>query len=297
MKKIIIMLIFFIALKLFSFELFDERKSIGKFNENDFSPYKVVTTREKRGEVNTEVWQGVLLKDIINNSRIKEYDEIEFLATDKYLVRLSKDQVREYKPMIVTIRNGEKLKNDQYRLIGEEMPDMYWIGKLQSITFLKKTDFTLPERIYPYHTVLDQIRLHYTPVRGYKFTDIFRVLDKNATGLVKLIATDGFEHTLQVAYFKNAYLLIDEDGSFSLYGSDIPSGMWLKNIMFIHLASKSMFFYENIDKEYNIKYKEFVEMVSISDNYVTYPSKRKIKDWDTVDWQAISFVGLLVVER
>ena len=292
-KKTILFIVLIFCLKLFTIEVYVEQTKKGNFIEKEYETTTIVTTREKRGTVNTEVWQGVLLSDFIYQSGISEFEVIEFLADDKYLVRLSLEQIREFKPMVALSRNREKLNPNQYRLIGEDMPDMYWVANIEKITFLQKKDFLAPLRIYSYHWILDQLRLHYTPVRGFRFSDIFNILDRNAAGPVKLVSKDGMEQILPLSYFKNAYLQQDDD-KYSLYSFDIPSGMWMKDIMIISINNKAIFFYDDIDKEENIKYREFIDLVSENDIYVTFPNMRKVTDWDEIDWGGITFVGVMV---
>ncbi|MCL1826499.1 MAG: hypothetical protein FWG20_00470 [Candidatus Cloacimonetes bacterium] len=290
MNRIVLLAILLLGISLFAIEVWEDDQQIGTFNERDYDLGKVVTTRDKRGVVNTEVWQGVFLSDFIHHYGIYRFDALEFKAADHYMVRLTKEQIKEFNPLIATARNGARLKKDQYRLVGEELLDLYWIADIEQIVYHEKNEIYHPLRVYSYHTILDHIRMHFDPLKGYKFMDILNSMDRKATGPVRLVSADGVEHTMPLSYFKNAFLL-DDETSYSLYASDIPSAMWVKEIMIISQNDKTIFFYENIDKQGNVVYKDFIDFISAEHHFMTYPNMKKITNWDDVDWYGISFVG------
>ena len=193
-------------------------------------------------------------------------------------------------------RNSVALEYTRLRLVSEKMIDMFWIAGIEGIREVSEMPFLIPNRVYPYHTILEQVRLHVNPapfvdVRGYRVRDIVRLLSNDADIDVRLVSKDGIEQILSFKdYFYNAILAIEGE-SYNILSPDMPTGMWLKDVMIIDFNQIVIFFHKNIDKENNFKYQDFMKLLSGRDWTVRSKYERAIlTDLEELTWENVVFI-------
>jgi len=143
-----------IFIKLSSITIIHQNHEYELKNFEQFESVEIHTFREKKSEKITENWKGIALIQILDKFNIKDYRELKFLSSDKYLIRLQKEDIINFNPIIAIFRNGEKLPEDKLRLIVPEMRDMFWIQNLERIEAVTNTDTSLPQTIFVAENIL-----------------------------------------------------------------------------------------------------------------------------------------------
>ena len=219
-----------------------------------FTTEKVETTtiRRRNRQSTTEFWSGYSVKSIIDllsessPFTLTDYNYV-FISTDRYLVRFDWDDILLYNPIIAVERNSIPLEENSYRLVALDMPAMYRIADIIRLNIVRKHLFSEPERNYSAQVIFEQMRLYTDPepfenIHAYRFADIFRVTSIRNVGYVRLVSSDGLEQVLDYSdYLENAYLVLEE-GKYSLRSTDMPSGMWIKDIGLIQTDEVKIIF-------------------------------------------------------
>ena len=299
MKISVLILILLITVNVFAVQVLSEHARLYILNEEtlkEFDMEEITTVRQKNDEEQKDLWSGVRLKVVMQKYGLTNSESLEFLAHDKYLIRLNQDEIAKYNPLIAFERNGKKLDESKIRLISEEMPEMYWIANLHRITPIKEIVITEPVNIYPYHTIINRIRLHDNPkpfvnVKGYKLNDIVTYFTRTSDIYIRLVSKDGLEQILPYStYFNDAYLIVDND-KFSIHAPDMPTGMWQKDIMLIDVNGNNVFFYKDIDKENNQSYKNFIELINGKERKAYYLDySHIITNWKDLKWEELQYI-------
>ncbi|MCL2064803.1 MAG: hypothetical protein FWG98_10610 [Candidatus Cloacimonetes bacterium] len=263
---------------------------------NGFEIIEFITVRERNGVERTETWKGVRFLDVIRRwTHLRNWD-YELLSTDGYLVRLNIQDLALYTPIIAFERNSIPLQEGRWRLVSQNMPEMYWIANITDIYERSEVVFEEPVRIWTHQTLLSQMRLYtnlepFVEVQGYRFDDLFFTKDSPYFGHVRLVSKDGIEQLLPYPeYLKNAFLVID-NGVLSIKCPDMPTGMWLKDIMLIQTDGNIIFFHDGVDKIENSKYREFLRLISQFDWLEsTANGYQPVTDWERINWSEIDYL-------
>jgi hypothetical protein len=205
------------------------------------------THREKDNKVKDEIWTGADLFNILQEFNISDYDQLRFTSEDNYQVRLTKQDIEEYKPIIALKRNGEKLSEDKIRLIVPQIRDMFWIQGIIEISTEKHNEMPVPYYLFIAESILANLPLISDPapfkeVQGYFFIDLVDKIFPELKGEFLLAGADGVSHKLDFdTYLKNAVLIRTENG-YNLQSPDMPGGMWIKNLAYIQIFDRAVFF-------------------------------------------------------
>ena len=288
-----------VTIQLSALHILTEDASVYTLNENTIKEFDIVervTIRTRNGEDRKDIWSGIRFTDIQKKWRLTESQVIQFLAHDRYLIMLNQSQIAEFDPIIAVARNSRPLDNTQFRLVSDDMPEMFWVANLRRITPIKEIVIPEPVTIYTYHTILPQVRLHenpepFTGVKGYRLWDIVSIFSRTSSVTIRLVSKDGLEQIIDFQeYLRDAVLVVEGD-VFSIQSPSMPSGMWLKDIMLIEVNAMAVFFYRNIDRENNEKYREFIERASRRDRTAySLAGRMEITDWEELRWESITFV-------
>jgi hypothetical protein len=170
-----------------------------------------------------------------------------------------------------------------------------WISKIKKIIPIE-INIPEPAQIYTIKSIASQIRHisdpgSYTGVSGFSLEEI-AFLFNNSTSLIyaRIVSNDGIEQILRFNdYLREGYLIFDND-KLNIQSPNMPRGMWLKDILFLHLGKISIVFNNNLDKE-NIKYKDFIKQISQKQRTaITREGDYIITDWDNIDWEVINWI-------
>jgi len=301
MKKLIVLFVVFcLANTLFSsVMLVKNERNYPLFENIDLNESQlteIITTREKNDIVKKDIWKGVKLFTLLELHKKVEFDAIEFYAGDNYFISLKKaDITPENSPIIAIRRNETNLNEDKYRLIGNDIPEMYWISDIIKIKLTQSYKVEEPSIIYPYHTIVSRLRLYSAPepfvdIKAYKIWDIVSKFAGSSNTKVRIVSKDGLEQILDFSpYLRDSYLAV-KDNKFSVYAPNMPTGMWQKDILLIQVGSNMVFFYDELD----IKSKAYQDFVSLSSKQErkqnTNNGFRKVIDWETLKWKDIIFI-------
>lgn len=272
MKKIILFLILIIFLKLSSITIIHQGHEYELKNFKQFESVEIQTYREKKSEKITENWQGIALVQILDKFQIEDYQELKFFSVDNYLIRLQKDDIFNFNPIIAIYRNGEKLPEDNLRLIVPGMRDMFWIQNLERIEVVINTDTSLPQTIFVAENILKNKPLTtnlkpFTNVIGFKFYDLVVDIFPISQNEFLLIGKDGIRHKLDYETYLKDAVLVFEDNDYNLKSSAMPAGMWIKNLSYIQNDDRAILFIQ--------KFESWIEIQKILD-WQNLPEKMQI---------------------
>lgn len=271
MKKIFIILgIIMIAIpNLFSITILDNEKKI-TISLEELHTREIIsfaTERNKDGIIKNDAWQGVELKKILVENDITNFEQLKFYSADNYMIRLSRENLEKFNPIIALFRNGEKLNEKKIRLVGKELRDMFWIQGIANITtestYIKK----FPHTIFFAEKIFSSQEMHelkpFKNSNGYDFNELVKNI-LPTSGNFLLIGRDGVSHIFEYEKYLSEAKLLFVDGEYNLKSVQMPGGMWISNLAAVVLDSKAIVFknqFENIE--------EIAELLQIE----TYPSQ------------------------
>ena len=272
MKKIILFLVLIIFIQLNSITIVHKNNEYDLKNFEQFELIEIQTSREKKSEKIIENWQGIALIQILDKFNIKDYRELKFLSSDKYLIRLQKEDIINFNPIIAIFRNGRKLPEDKLRLIVPEMRDMFWIQNLERIEAVINTDTSMPQTIFVAENILKNkpLRNNLKPfinVIGFRFNDLVQGIFPILQNEFLLISKDGIRHKLDYETYLRDAVLVLEDGNYDLKSPAMPAGMWIKNLSYIQNDERAILFIQ--------KFGSWTEIQKILD-WQNLPGKIKI---------------------
>jgi hypothetical protein len=246
-KFIVIFLLLVISLS--SFTLIDGTKKhkVDLPELQSFLQKVKQTHREKNGKVKDEIWEGVDLIELLHEYQISNFDQLRFSSEDNYQVRLTKQEIEEYQPILALWKNDEKLSEDKIRLIVPQIRDMFWIQGIAEIATEKSNEMPLPHTLFTAESITKNMKLISDPdpfkdVQGLFFIKLVENVFPVLQGDFFLLSADGVSHKLDIdKYLKNAVLIFD-DGKYNLQSPDMPGGMWIKNLAYIQLFDRVIFF-------------------------------------------------------
>ena len=258
MKKIMFFLVLIVFIKLTSITIIHQNREYELKSFEQFELLEIKTVREKKSTKITENWQGIALIQILDKFKIKDYEEIKFLSSDNYLIRLKRKDIINFNPIIAIYRNEEKLPEDKLRLIVPEMRDMFWIQNLERIEVVINTETRMPQTIFVAENILKNkpLRTNLKPfinVIGFKFFDLVQDVFPILYNEFLLIGKDGILHKLDYeTYLKDAVLVL-EDGNYDLKSPAMPAGMWIKNLSYIQNDDRAILFLQKFESWTEIK--------------------------------------------
>jgi len=116
-----------------------EGASQSVFTSEDYAkltPVKIDTVLKKKdGSETKQVWEGVLLKDVVAALGVTEYKSVTFTAADDYAKDYTPEIVNDAKSILGTVLDGKKLMADDgfvQAVAGSQSGNM-WIKSLKSI--------------------------------------------------------------------------------------------------------------------------------------------------------------------
>ena len=259
MKKLFIIVLVLITFTLFSITFIDDERVIEiSFEDLATKPQlELETQRDKKGEIIDDNWIGADLKALLTELNIVDFDQLKFTSEDNYQVRLSKQEIEEYAPLIALQRNGKALNEAELRLVVPQIHDMFWIQGITSITTEKANKMPLPHTLFVAEQIISKLEVisepkPFTNVQGYFFIDLVSGIFPMLQSEFLLVGIDGVSHKLDFEkYLKNAVLIIDED-KLNLQSPNMPGGMWIKNLTYIQMFDRAVFFKDKILNLHNM---------------------------------------------
>ena len=252
MKKLMFFLVLIFFIKLSSITIIHRNHEYELKNFEQFELLEIKTVREKKSTKITENWQGIALIQILDKFKIKDYKELKFLSSDKYLIRLQKEDIINFNPIIAIYRNGEKFPEDKLRLIIPEMRDMFWIQDLERIETVINSERLFPKTIFIAENILKNkpLRTNLKPfinVIGFKFYDLVQDVFPVLHNEFLLIGNDGIQHKLDYETYLKDAVLVFEDNDYNLKSPAMPAGMWIKNLSYIQYDERAVLFLQNFE--------------------------------------------------
>ncbi|MDO9576550.1 MAG: molybdopterin-dependent oxidoreductase [Candidatus Cloacimonadales bacterium] len=259
MKTKLTIIILLITCSLASFNIIDGERTVEISLEKLQSCQQtgMETHREKNAKLIDDEWLGVSLKALLAEFQIADFDQLKFTSADNYQVRLSKQEIEEYAPIIALQRNGKALNEDKLRLVVSQIRDMFWIQGIASITTEKANEMPLPHTLFVAEKIISKLDIisepkPFTNVSGYYFIDLVSGVFPMLQGEFLLVSADGISHKLDFdKYLENAVLIID-DNKLNLQSPAMPGGMWIKNLAYIQMFDRVVFFKDQINNSHNL---------------------------------------------
>lgn len=181
---------------------------------------------------------------------------LKFISDDNYMIRITKEEIDNYNPIIAYDRNGKAI--EKFRLIIPGMRDMFWIQRIEEIIVEKEGSVIRPTTAFIAENLLAEISMRsklppFTDAKGYTFLDLIEPVFPLQQEDIILYGKDGVKHRLDFEkYLKNA-VLVEDDMKFELKSVDFPGGMWIKNIAVIQQLDRIIVFrnqFENISETF-----------------------------------------------
>ena len=274
--------------------------TISKTAVSGLNTIELSTIREGKGDEpqKEDTWEGVILTDFLTKHEIAGFEVIQFIASDKYQVMLNQSEIAQFEPIIATKRNGQLLKENEFRLIAKDMPEMHWVSNLKyviPILEIPKYQFLYA---MPFKKLEDHLNLITDPepfknVQGYSVNAIINVFLYEFNEYVTFTSRDGISQTLSIDnYLKNAFLIID-NGNYNLQSPEMPYGMWLKNLLFMEMRGVVLVFTENVDFKNDKGYLDFIKFLSSEPRTRQTPrGYYNETDYDNLDWEDTYRIGV-----
>lgn len=287
MKKNVIcfLLTLIIFSSIFAINLITAEESIElDYSQIELTQTKEITTKkEKDGETQKRVWKGIRLKEILKEYEIEHYKRLAFSSLDNYLVHLTKYEIDQHDPLIALFQDNKRLE-DNNRLVIPEMPAMYWIRDIKEINveYLEFPGF--PDYIYFAENRLDQIEIHnnptpFTEVKGYYFQEFIQNLIPQIQGEFRLFGRDGISHNLNYDKYLSKSVLIKTETGYMLQSTQMPGGMWIKDIAVIQKEKKAVIFRDQFDNWQEVS--ELSNWQDFPDKLEVYISNNDIREIST----------------
>jgi len=201
------------------------------------------TSREKNGGQITESWQGVNLQKWLSGLGFTQFQSIRFESPDNYMVRITKAEY-DSMPGYIALRRGEEwLDAKGIRVIFPAQREMYWIRGLYRIYVESSSFLSPPKRIYVWDAKvakLDSVNViePWGRFSGYSFNQLMSEFFHLQAGSVLMVSRDGLKANPDYQqHLKDALLEVAQDGSLNLVSGLIPTGMWLKDIVYLQCDS------------------------------------------------------------
>ncbi|HOE92075.1 MAG TPA: hypothetical protein PKZ69_05170 [Candidatus Cloacimonadota bacterium] len=284
MKKILFIIIMIFAVALNGISLIAEGKEDQTIKLEDISHLDVVkfnTHRDKRGVVTDDEWEGFSLEEILNFYNVAEYECLEINSDDNYQVKYTLDEVKEFKPILATKRNGKVQKDNNLRIVSETRRDMFWVSDLETIKTVHLVQYPMIKTIYPFSYIQGKIALYdepkpFTKCKGYYFKDMKEIMVNTVRRPVQLVTKDGFTQELEYHKFvKKAVLIKNDDNSIDIKSPTMPAGMWPKSLRKITFDDTVLLFDDDIEK---LDAKQIREIFSLDvDKKITFEYVDKTK--------------------
>jgi len=296
--KILVILLMF-GISLFSVEFIDAQKEIdiGISKLDSYEKIELETTRNKDGKVINDRWIGVRILDILKEFKITNYDQLCFISSDNYLVRISKEDILNSNAILALERNDKELKEENIRLIVPDMRDMFWIQDISRIKTEFISNMAFPHTIFFAESILDRIQIRdelppFVKVSGYTFTEIMSEVFPFLKDEVLLVGKDGVKHSLDFEkYLKNA-VLIKNESSFDLKSPNMPAGMWIKNLAYVQIFDVAVVFQQHFTSLSEVS--ELLNWNSIPSEVILHVEDASIKQissnnfitksWNKAEW-------------
>jgi len=259
MKKLILFSFIILSVTLSAITIIDGENTheINLEKLNSYMQSELKTHREKDGKIKDDLWIGTSLKDILAELQISNYDQLRFTSEDNYQVRLTKQEIDEYSPIIALQRNGKELNEEKLRLVVPQIRDMFWIQGIVSVTTEQNDDMPVPHTLFVAERIIEIIKIKpdpepFTNVEGLFFIDLVAAKYPFLQGEFWLVSADGVSHKLDFEkYLRNAVLIVDE-GRYNLQSPDMPGGMWIKNLAYIQMFDRAIFFKDQMQNLHNM---------------------------------------------
>lgn len=252
MKRIIILVISMaLYLSLYSVTINGNLLSIHDIKK--MKNYTFSTERVKKDKKETDQWQGVLLKEILQNYKIMDYKMIQFQSTDRYLIKLSKPEIDTSEVYFVFMRNGKDLPENELRIVSPKLRDMYWISRLNSIDTIEEIIAQPVKKIIPVSVLTDKNPLINNPkpfvdVKGYYLKDLLKNLVSDEESVFTIMTYDSLKQELVYSQYLEQAVLITNGNNFDLRSPAMPGGMWQKDLQWIRFDDMLIYFPKNEDK-------------------------------------------------
>ncbi len=90
-------------------------------------------------------------------------------------------------------------------------------------------------------------------VSGYTLHKFLNTLNIETTGKVEFGSTDGVSHICEYANYLRKAVLIKNESKYNLQSPQMPAGMWIKNISYIHFNDTVIVFINQYSQEQLLK--------------------------------------------
>ena len=248
MKKLLIIYIIlglYITLSALTFKTAERSYELDAAALYAASPAEQVTEKEKDGEVIKRYWKGFKLKELLRKFDQVDCDLVKFSSQDNYLVRLTQEEIEIHDPLIALYLNDEKLESN--RLIIPDMPGMYWISDIALIQTESQATLSQPHILYFAENYLADLKLSNDPepfidVKGYYIPQLLQLVMPSMQGQYQLIGRDGISHLLDFNDYLAKAVLVKSENGYILQSSQMPGGMWIKNLAYIQKGDVAIIF-------------------------------------------------------
>lgn len=234
------------------------------------------TTRDKKGKISTDEWQGYSLSEILHIYNIDKYDLLEINSIDNYQVKLTSQMITENHPILAIKRNNSVLDSTQLRIVSASLRDMYWASNIKNIKCISQTIYPDLKKVFAFSEASAQIRLienpePFTNVKGYKFSDLISQYSLIPYLPIKIISQDNLSQELDYqSFLEKAVLILNSDGSLDIKSPSMPGGMWQKNIKCLIIDDVMIYFNQKKEAFNDKEFKVFASLKADSKLKITF---------------------------
>lgn len=293
MRIFIVICSMLLALNLFSLTLTDGARTFTLTADSlrALPPTEIATVRDKDDTELHETWSGVSLETLLQHYGIDLVGALRFDAADRYMVLLQANELPG--AILARARGGQPFASDQVRLVSANLPDMYWIQRIASITVVPGVHAPDPVRILNLEAILRQQAQRDTlpgfpGLRGWYFRDLARELNFTPDGTWFFQAHDGITQKLDYATYLARAVLVVNGPTVELKSPDMPQGMWLKDLATIQKDETLMVF---TDRFANLgEVREFLHLKAIPNTVKVIPGyklKTGLPGFDDPWWKTV----------
>lgn len=219
---------------------------------------KEIQRRGDDGEIEDEYSiKGVLLQDVLAHLELSadNLDTLRFTAGDGYSAEVPNNIVTSGEVILAYMIDDEYLYEDtrpiRMFIPGEEA--MYWVKNTVKIT-LTRGDSATPgpggegggalKKIVFFDTLQSLLSVEdYAPETGAKAVKTSELLaDVQGSGLVHMLASDGFEKNEELDTFLENFIVVEGDNAPAFRGPDLPRGMHVKNLVSVSTGGTGFLF-------------------------------------------------------
>jgi hypothetical protein len=195
------------------------------------------TPRHKNGADTIDYWKGVALIPWLSKHKFNNWQSLRFESGDNYVVRFHRAELDTMPGYITLEQNGAKLDSTEVRIIFPQQRERFWIRDVARIYLEDFEVAPRPRQISIGSNFNVPLITNPEPFRGisaYRMADLMTSVFFADVGSVILVSKDGSRLRLEYPkHLEGSILERDSNGLLNFKSPTIPTGMWLRDVVYI----------------------------------------------------------------